>query len=161
MNGEILTTIISALVAAIAGPVGAWVGRRLERSKYQIELDRLRTEVKEHELENVRRASDILMESIVPPLQAEIENLRNDLQRLNNVLERIWGCPHIDRCPVKYELLLKPQGGGAQSGRERGNARGPRQRRKPDRGKAENGAHESEPNGGADEGYNVDGDRIL
>lgn len=158
MDGEILTTIISALVAAIAGPIGAWVGRKLERSKYQIELDRLRTEVKEHELENLRKASDILMESIVPPLQAEIENLRNDLQRLNNVLERIWGCPHIDRCPVKYELLLKPQGGGANAGRDNGGGRGYRPRRKPDRGKARDDPDRTDNPDGADDGGDGNGD---
>ncbi len=105
MSGEIITIIVSALVAAIATPVGAWVGSRLMRAKYQAEVDQLRAEmkdklaeVKSHELENVRKASDILMESIVPPLQAEINNLRNDVQRLNKALERIWGCPHVDRC---------------------------------------------------------------
>lgn len=117
MSGEIITIIISALSAAIAAPVGAWVGRKLERDKYRLELERLRAEmkdklaeVKSHELENVRKAADILMESIVPPLKAEITNLRNDVQRLNKALEHIWGCRHIDHCPVKYELLLAPQG---------------------------------------------------
>lgn len=116
MSGEIITMIISALVAAIATPVGAWVGSRLMRAKYQAEVDQLRAEmkdklaeVKSHELENVRKASDILMESIVPPLQTEINNLRNDVKRLNTVLELIWGCPHIERCPVKRGLLLPPK----------------------------------------------------
>ena len=27
-------------------------------------------------------------------------------KRLNKAMERIWGCPHIDCCPVKFELLL-------------------------------------------------------
>ena len=113
MSGEIITIIVSALVAAVSGPVGAWVGRKLERAKYRIELETLRAdmnnklaEVKSNELENVRKAADILMESIVPPLKAEITNLRNDVQRLNTALERIWGCHHIDSCPVKFELLL-------------------------------------------------------
>ena len=114
MSGEIITIIVSALVAAVSGPVGAWVGRKLERAKYRIELETLRAEmnnklaeVKSNELENVRKAADILMESIVPPLKAEITNLRNDVQRLNKALERIWGCRHIDSCPVKFELLYK------------------------------------------------------
>ena len=57
---DIITIMISALSAAIAAPVGAWVGRKLERDKYRIELERLRAEmkdklaeVKSHELENV------------------------------------------------------------------------------------------------------------
>lgn len=115
MSGEIITIIVSALVAAIATPIGAWAGSRLMRAKYQAEVDQLRAEmkdklaeVKSHELENVRKASDILMESIVPPLQTEINNLRNDVRRLNTVLELIWGCPHIERCPVKRGLLLPP-----------------------------------------------------
>lgn len=142
MSGEIITIIVSALVAAVSAPVGAWVGRKLERDKYRIELEKLRAEmkdklaeVKSHELENVRKASDILMESIVPPLKAEIINLRNDVQRLNTALERIWGCRHIDHCPVKYELLLAPQGGQPKEGSD-GGSDSDGAHRKPERGKA-------------------------
>ena len=155
MSGEIITMIVSALVAAIATPIGAWVGSRLMRQKYQAEVDQLRAEmkdklaeVKSHELENVRKASDILMESIVPPLKAEITNLRNDVQRLNKALERIWGCRHIDHCPVKYELLLapqggerKPDGGGGTGGDDGPEVRGahPNSRGDPDDGDGEPG----------------------
>lgn len=143
MSGEIITIIVSALSAAIAVPVGAWVGRKLERDKYRIELDRLRTEmkdklaeVKSHELENVRKAADILMESIVPPLQREITNLRDDVQKLKTALDRIWGCRYIDRCPVKHELLFQPKGGGTEPDRGNGGGDSNRAHRKPERGKA-------------------------
>ena len=155
MSGEIITIIVSALVAAVSGPVGAWVGRKLERAKYRIELETLRAEmnkklaeVKSNELENVRKAADILMESIVPPLKAEITNLRNDVQRLNKALERIWGCPHIDRCPVKFELLPTPAGvhqefngnGGAHDDeRQRLQGAHPTSRGDPDEGDPEPG----------------------
>lgn len=159
MSGEIITIIVSALVAAIATPVGAWVGSRLMRAKYQAEVDQLRAEmkdklaeVKSHELENVRKASDILMESIVPPLKAEIINLRNDVQRLNKALERIWGCPHVDRCPVKYELLLQPKGGGAEPDGSDGCSDSDGAHRKPERGKARD-----DPDG-EDGGGDADGD---
>ena len=143
MSGEIITIIVSALVASIATPIGAWVGSRLMRAKYQAEVDNLRAEMKEklaevksHELENVRKASDILMESIVPPLKTEIKNLRNDVQRLNKALERIWGCRHIDRCPVKFELLRTPPGGERKP--DGGNGAGARDdtKRDPERGDA-------------------------
>lgn len=159
MSGEIITIIVSALSAAIAAPVGAWVGRKLERDKYRIELEKLRAEmkdklaqVKSHELENVRKASDILMESIVPPLKAEIINLRNDVQRLNTVLECIWGCPHIDGCPVKHELLLHPDRGGQPENGGNGGIDSERAHRKPARGKARDN-----PNG-YDGGGDGDGD---
>lgn len=159
MSGEIITIIVSALVAAVSAPVGAWVGRKLERGKYRIELEKLRAEmkdklaaVKSHELENVRKASDILMESIVPPLKTEITNLRNDVQRLNKALERIWGCPHVDRCPVKYELLLQPQGGGAEPDGDDGDNDSDGSHRKPQRGKARD-----DPDGD-DGGCDCDGD---
>ena len=155
MSGEIITIIVSALSAAIAAPLGAWVGRKLERDKYQIELDKLRAEmreklasVKDHELDNVRKAADILMESIVPPLESQIAKLSNDVQRLNTALERIWGCRHIDSCPVKFELLLTPQGRGADqdgNGRARDNQRQrvrgahPTSRGDPDAGDRETG----------------------
>lgn len=123
MSGEIITIIVSALVAAVAGPIGSWFGRKVERAKYEVEVGKLRAEVKDkiaevksHELENVRKASNILMDSIVPPLQDEITKLRNDVQRLNIALERIWGCPHVERCPVKYELLLTPPGNAEHTG---------------------------------------------
>ena len=157
MSGEIITIIVSALVAAIATPVGAWVGRKLERAKYRIELDTLRAEmkdklaeVKSHELENVRKASDILMESIVPPLKAEITNLRNDVQRLNSALERIWGCPHVDRCPVKYELLLTPKGGEREPERGNGADEHHPAKRKPERGTARGDPDEPDGSAGGD-----------
>lgn len=159
MSGEIITIIVSALVAAVATPIGAWIGRKLERAKYRIELDTLRAEmndklaaVKSHELENVRTASDILMDSIVPPLQTEIIKLRNDVQRLNNALERIWGCPHVDRCPVKYELLLQPQGGEREQGGSGCDGDSHGAHRKPDGGKARD-----DPDG-TDGGRDLDGD---
>lgn len=154
-----MTIILPALVAAVATPLGAWIGRKLERAKYRIELETLRAEmkdklaeVKSHELENVRKASDILMESIVPPLQAEINNLRNDVKRLNMALDRIWDCRHIDHCPVKHGLLFTPQGGERKPDRGDGAGADHRAKRKPERGKARGDPDtgEGEPGGDSD-----------
>ena len=161
MSGELLTIIVSALVAAIATPIGAWVGRKLERAKYRIELDKLRAEmkdklaeVKSHELDNVRKAADILMESIVPPLKAEITNLRNDVQRLNSALESIWNCRYIQHCPVKFELLLAPKSGEREPERVNGTDEHPPAKRKPELRRAR--GDPDEPDGAA--GGDGDGD---
>lgn len=101
----------SALAAAIAGPVGAWVSAVLLRRKYRAEIESLRAEVeqkfsstKSNELDNVRKANDILVESIVEPLRKEIKNLRSDVNKLRRAFEKIQTCPYADDCPVNAEL---------------------------------------------------------
>lgn len=112
MSGEITTIIVSALVAAVSAPLGAWVSSRVLRQKYQIEIESLRAEmkdklaeVKSHELDNVRKASDILMENIVKPLKTEIQSLRRDVDKFRKAIEKIPSCPMAGDCPVSRELL--------------------------------------------------------
>lgn len=112
MSGEITTIIVSALVAAVSAPLGAWVNSRVLRQKYQIEIESLRAEmkdklaeVKSHELDNVRKASDILMENIVKPLKTEIQSLRRDVDKFRKAVEKIPSCPMAGDCPVSRELL--------------------------------------------------------
>ena len=112
MSGEITTIIVSALVAAVSAPLGAWVNSRVLRQKYQIEIESLRAEmkdklaeVKSHELDNVRKASDIRMENIVKPLKTEIQSLRRDVDKFRKAIEKIPSCPMAGDCPVSRELL--------------------------------------------------------
>ena len=86
MSSEIITLIVSSLTATISAPLGAWLGAKLQSQKYKTEIDSLRAEVqkklagvKDSELENVRKANDILVEGIVTPLKKEINSLRRDV----------------------------------------------------------------------------------
>ena len=47
MSGEITTIIVSAIVAAISAPLGAWVNSKILRQKYDIEIGKLRAEMEE------------------------------------------------------------------------------------------------------------------
>lgn len=112
MSAELTTIIVSSIVAAVSAPLGAWVNSRVLRQKYQLELDNLRAEMKQKftnvensELENVRKASGILMESIVKPLEKEINSLRKDVVKFRKAIEKIPSCPMADNCPVSRELL--------------------------------------------------------
>ena len=65
MSSELLTIIVSSLVAAVSAPIGAWVNSKILRQKYDIEIGQLKAEmqkklsdVKDSELENVRKASE-------------------------------------------------------------------------------------------------------
>lgn len=160
MSWDIITIICTALGTLLtAVPVGVWVGMRQVRAKYQAEIDTLRADVQQkladarsQELENVRKAADILTQGIVPPLEKQIKKLNDEVERLNTVLERIWGCPHVDHCPVKYELLRTPRNGNGNTRRGGGD--------KPSRGTREQRA--AHPNRGDPDGSNagadVDGD---
>ena len=113
MSGEITTIIVSAIVAAISAPVGAWVNSKILRQKYDIEIGKLRAEmeeklsaVKKSELDNAREASQILMENIVKPLKTEIQSLRRDVNKFSKAVEKIPSCPMADKCPVSRELLI-------------------------------------------------------
>ena len=113
MSVEITTIIVSAIVAAISAPLGAWVNSKILRQKYDIEIGKLRAEmeeklsaVKKSELDNVREASQILMENIVKPLKTEIQSLRRDVNKFSKAVEKIPSCPMADKCPVSRELLI-------------------------------------------------------
>ena len=113
MSSEIITLIVSSLTATISAPLGAWLGAKLQSQKYKTEIDSLRAEVqkklagvKDSELENVRKANDILVEGIVTPLKKEINSLRRDVDKFRKAVEKIPSCAHADNCPVS-RLLQK------------------------------------------------------
>lgn len=124
MSGEITTIIVSALVAAVAAPLGAWVNSKILRQKYDIEIGNLRAEmetklsaVKKSELDNVREASEILMDNIVKPLKTEIQSLRKDVDKFRKAIEKIPSCPMADSCPVSRELLNAEAGDAHRTGK--------------------------------------------
>ena len=112
MSGELITALLtSGLATAIAAPLGAWLGGKLERRKYLISIEALRAQldenistIKSSELDNVRKANDILVESIVQPLKKEIKYLRSDVNKFRKAVEQIPSCPMADSCPVSREL---------------------------------------------------------
>lgn len=111
MSNELLTIILPTLVAAVATPVGAWIGSVLQRQKYEQEIAAMRAEidkklagVKSTELDNVRKANDLLVESIVTPLKKEITSLRKDVDKFRKAIEKIPSCSYSDNCPVSRQL---------------------------------------------------------
>jgi hypothetical protein len=91
--------------------LGAWLGSILTRDKYKTEIAALRAEVaakmsavENSELDNVRKANDLLVETVVAPLQKEITSLRRNVDKFRKAIEKIPGCPHAHECPVSREL---------------------------------------------------------
>ena len=123
MSSEIITLIVSSLTATISAPLGAWLGAKLQSQKYKTEIDSLRAEVqkklagvKDSELENVRKANDILVEGIVTPLKKEINSLRRDVDKFRKAVEKSPSCAHADNCPVSRQLQkLEERDNGTES----------------------------------------------
>lgn len=123
MSSEIITLIVSSLTATISAPLGAWLGAKLQSQKYKTEIDSLRAEVqkklagvKDSELENVRKANDILVEGIVTPLKKEINSLRRDVDKFRKAVEKIPSYAHADNCPVSRQLQkLEDRDNGADN----------------------------------------------
>lgn len=114
------TELITLLVGIVSAPLGAWLGSKLERRKYEVQLAKLKqelemqsSEVKAGELENVRQANNILMETVVEPLRQEVEQLRYEVDRLNVALGQIPVCPHAPSCPITRQLRRQKRQGGA------------------------------------------------
>ena len=111
MNSEILTIILPTVAAAVSAPIGAWIGSVLQKQKYKAEIAAMRAEVDEKlagvkstELDNVRKANDLLVESIVMPLKKEITSLRKDVDKFRKAVEKIPSCSYADSCPVSRQL---------------------------------------------------------
>ena len=111
MSSEIITLLITSVTAVVSAPLGAWLGAKLQSQKSKAEIDSLRAEVqkklagvKDNELENVRKANDILIDGIVTPLRKEINSLRRDVDKFRKAVEKIPSCAHADNCPVSRQL---------------------------------------------------------
>lgn len=111
MSLELLNIVLPLIAAIITAPVASWLTSRLQKRQYEekirhlhAEVDKLKSDVKSSELDNVRKASGILMEQIVEPLKKEMTRLRNEVNRFRKALDEYARCPHADGCPVMYKL---------------------------------------------------------
>lgn len=104
-------TILAAVVAIITAPLSALLTAIFLRSKHNAEVDKLRAEVKQtladvrgRELDNDKKAIQMIMELVVEPLRKDMVQLQEKVDTLTNAIEKINSCPHADNCPVSHEL---------------------------------------------------------
>lgn len=112
------TEVILALIAIVAAPLSAWLSARMAKSKYAAEVEQLKADVKKtlsdvrgHELDNDKKAINMIMELVVEPLRRDMKLLQRKLDRFTNAIEKINTCPHADACPVEHELRRAKENG--------------------------------------------------
>lgn len=104
-------TILAAAVAIITAPLSALLTAIFLRSKHKAEVEQLRAEVKKtladvrgRELDNDKKAIEMIMELVVEPLRKDMIQLQEKVDTLTNAIEKVNSCPHADNCPVSHEL---------------------------------------------------------
>ncbi|MCR5064925.1 MAG: hypothetical protein K6A67_04070 [Bacteroidales bacterium] len=105
------TIDISAIILAVIGMVSGWVSYWLDRRKHRQEVESLRADNLQKEM---NLSKDYVAEwrtFIAEPLQREVSQLRDEVNQLRNAIQRIDRCPHRDNCPVYERLRDQPTHG--------------------------------------------------
>lgn len=110
------------LLTAIIGVGGFKV--YTDKQRYLQEVEKLKadvraadTNVRSNELDNVKKAMQIVMDEIVEPLKQEINAIRDELGKLRRAVEKASYCRLADDCPVRSELQASAAGAAHQPGR--------------------------------------------
>ena len=82
----------------------------LDRKKHRQEVEALRADMKQKELDLSKDYVTEWRTYIAEPLQREVGELRNEVAALRNAIQKIDACPHRDGCPVIGELQRKSAG---------------------------------------------------
>lgn len=112
MLGQIdLTSIILALVT-IAGGCG-WL---FDRRKHRQEIESLKADIRRKDMDLGRDYVSEFRHNIAEPLQREVRELRDEIDRLRNAIQKINFCAYRDHCPVCDELQRQQEGNDHQAG---------------------------------------------
>ena len=99
------TSVVLALITMVSG-----LGWMLDRKKHRQEVENLKADVKQKELDLSKDYVTEWRTYIAEPLQREVGELRQEVAQLRYAIQKIDACPHRDGCPVIGELLRSAQG---------------------------------------------------
>ena len=109
MNALEYTKLACGLLTAIIGVGGFKV--YTDKQRYLQEVEKLKADVRaadsnvrSNELDNVKKAMQIVMDEIVEPLKEEINAIREELGKLRRAVEKAGDCRLATDCPVRIEL---------------------------------------------------------
>lgn len=105
------TLDITAIVLSVIGMASGWVGWFLDRCKHRQEVRSLEAQVEGLRADNDRKYMELVTDLIarfrkliVEPLDDEVKNLRTEVNRLKDAIEKVNDCPYSSDCPVRKQL---------------------------------------------------------
>ena len=98
------TSIVLAIITLLGG-----CGWLFDRHKHKQEVEGLRADNRQKDMDLSKMYVDEFKENIADPLRHEVRELRTEITYLRNAIQKINDCPHSDACPVISELQ-KQQG---------------------------------------------------
>ncbi len=94
-----VTSVILGLLTLVGGC--GWV---IDRKRHRQEIESLRADVRQKELDLSTDFVQKFRELISDPLEGEVEKLRNEVKELRDAIEGIYDCPFRDDCPVRDRM---------------------------------------------------------
>ena len=94
----------TSIAVALIGMVSGWVSWWLDRRRHRQEVEGLKADNRQKEM---NRSKDYVSEFrafIAEPLQREVGELRQEVKELKHAIELVSDCPHRDACPVREQL---------------------------------------------------------
>lgn len=98
------TSIILGVLTLLGG-----CGWLIDRKKHRQEIESLKADVRQKDMELGKMYVDEFRSNIADPLRQEVLELREQIDQLRNAIQRIDRCPHRDTCPVYDELRKQSQ----------------------------------------------------
>lgn len=99
---ETLNWLLSVLTL-VAG--GGWI---FDRRRHRHEMESLRADNRQKEMNLSKMYVDEFKANIADPLRREVAALKRETKNLRNAIQKINDCPHAADCPV-YDELQKQQ----------------------------------------------------
>lgn len=102
---------ITAITLAIIGMVSGWVSYWLDRRKHRQEVESLRADNRQKEMNLSKDYVTEFRAFIAEPLQQEVRELRTEVNHLRDAIQQINHCPLSSDCPVRAKLHHQSPGG--------------------------------------------------
>lgn len=94
-----LWNLSPSLLTLVAG--GGWL---FDRRRHRQEVESLRADNRQKDMNLSKMYVDEFRENIADPLRHEVRELKDEIKHLRNAIQKINDCPHSGGCPVLDEL---------------------------------------------------------